>query len=238
MSSIATTRAVPRNPVNPVHVLHDKLATARAADEAAVVFVIAAERSEKQSLVSSIRSQGWQAQMATSIHELLRQPSTVVPSCLIFHVSDDCNLLDAKRVTAERPEIPIILITSFGDVRMAVEAMKAGAIDFFLKPFSREALLNAIRESLERSRIALDHEIEMRGLRNCYASLSRRERQVMTLVVAGFLNKQVGGELGISEITVKAHRRRVMQKMCANSLPQLVRMAAELAPHRNAIHLA
>jgi len=239
MSSIATMRIVPRTPIGPTLVVSDKLASPRASDDIPVVFVVGGERCERKSLESLIRSKGWQPQILASVHELLNQPSTLVPSCLILDVSQDCGILEiGKRLTVQRPEISLILTASFGDVRMAVEAMKAGAIDFFLKPFSDDVLLSAIRESLKRSRSALDREIEVRALRNCYSSLSRRERQVMALVVAGFLNKQAGGELGISEITVKAHRRRVMQKMQASSLPELVRMAADLAPHRNSIHLA
>jgi DNA-binding NarL/FixJ family response regulator len=128
----------------------------------------------------------------------------------------------------ERPETPIIFITGNGDVRTTVQAMKAGAFEFLTKPFRDHVMLGAIREALERSRIALGHEAEMSVLRDCYASLSPRERQVMALVVSGLLNKQVGGELGISEITVKAHRGKVMQKMKAESLPDLVKMAGRL----------
>jgi FixJ family two-component response regulator len=135
-----------------------------------------------------------------------------------------------KRVTVERTDMPIIFITGHGDVPMTVQAMKAGAIEFLTKPFSDDVLLSAVRVALERSRVALSLEAEMRILRDCYASLSHRERQVMALVVSGLLNKQVGGELGISEITVKAHRGKVMQKMKANSLADLVKMAARLRP--------
>jgi FixJ family two-component response regulator len=124
--------------------------------------------------------------------------------------------------------MPIIFITGHGDIPMSVQAMKAGAVEFLTKPFSDEALLSAIRQALERSRVALGHEAEMRALRDCYTSLTNRERQVMALVVSGLLNKQVGGELDISEITVKAHRGQVMRKMKADSLADLVKMAARL----------
>jgi FixJ family two-component response regulator len=239
MSSTAAPNTVLRNPPSSACVLTEKYGTLRASDETPVVFVVGVERPEKESLERLIRSNCGQPQTLGSVDELFTQPPTRVPSCLILCLSHDCSTFEiGKRLTAERPEIPIILITSFGDVRMAVEAMKAGAIDFFLKPFSNDVLLSAIGESLERSRMALNREMRTRELRNCYGSLSRRERQVMALVVSGLLNKQVGGELGISEITVKAHRRRVMEKMQANSLPELVRMDAELGSQRNSIHLA
>jgi FixJ family two-component response regulator len=239
MSSIATTQTVLRNPPSSACVLTEEYGLLRASDETPVVFMVGVERPDKESLELLIRSNGGQPQSLGSVDELFTQPPTRVPSCLILCFSQDRSIFEiGKRLTVERPEIPIILITSFGDVRMAVEAMKAGAMDFFLKPFSNDVLLSAIGESLERSRVALNREMSVRELRNCYGSLSRRERQVMALVVSGLLNKQVGGELGISEITVKAHRRRVMEKMQANSLPELVRMDAELGPQRNSIHLA
>jgi FixJ family two-component response regulator len=239
MSSSANARTVLRNPIAPAHFLNGNLAPLQAYDDMPVVFVVGGEISEQESLGGLVRSQGWHLEILASVQELLRRPSTQVPSCLILNSTQDCSILEVgRRFTLHRPEIPIILITSIGDVRMAVEAMKAGATDFFLKPLGNDLLLRAIRESLERSHLALAHQMKMRDLRNRYASLSRRERQVMELVVSGLLNKQVGGELGISEITVKAHRRQVMQKMHANSLAGLVRMAAELPPHRNQIHLA
>ena len=136
--------------------------------------------------------------------------------------------LELQQQLAERTDMPIIFITGHGDVPMSVQAMKAGAVEFLTKPFKDDVLLNAIRGAIERSRTALRQDSEMRVLRDCYASLTPREREVMALVVSGLLNKQVGGELGISEITVKAHRGQVMRKMKADSLPDLVTMAARL----------
>src|SRR5262249_23143959 len=138
------------------------------------------------------------------------------------------NGLELQQRLGERTDMPIIFITGYGDVPMTVRAMKAGAVEFLTKPFDDGVLLNAIRQALERSRAALQHESELHALRDCYESLTQREREVMALVVAGLLNKQVGGELGISEITVKAHRGQVMRKMKADSLPDLVTMAARL----------
>jgi FixJ family two-component response regulator len=131
-------------------------------------------------------------------------------------------------VAIERTDVPIIFITGYGDVPMTVQAMKAGAVEFLTKPFSDDVLLSAIRNAIERSKTALGHEAEMKALRDRYESLTRREREVMALVASGLLNKQVGGELGISEITVKAHRGQAMQKMKADSLADLVKMAARL----------
>jgi FixJ family two-component response regulator len=141
----------------------------------------------------------------------------------------DLNGLDLqKRVAVDRMDMPIIFITGYGDVPMTVQAMKAGAVEFLTKPFGDDVLLSAIRHAIERSETTLGHEAELRALRNRHASLSRREREVMALVVSGLLNKQVGAELGISEITVKAHRGKVMRKMNAGSFAELVNMAAQL----------
>src|SRR5882672_9273574 len=177
-----------------------------------------------------IRSEGWQPETFASAQEFLAHPRKLAPSCLVLDVSlPGLNGLDLqKRVAVERIEMPIIFITGHGNVPMTVQAMKAGAVEFLTKPFSDDVLLSAIRNAIERSLTALGHEAEMRGLRDRYASLTRREREVMALVASGLLNKQVGGELGISEITVKAHRGQAMQKMKADSLADLVKMAARL----------
>ena len=195
-----------------------------------IVFVVDDDVSVRESLESLIRCEGWQPETFASAQEFLACPRAPVPSCLVLDVSlPGLNGLDLqKRVAIERTDMPIIFITGYGDVPMTVQAMKAGAVEFLTKPFNDEVLLAAIRGALERSRVALRMEAEMRVLRDRYASLSQRERQVMTLVVSGLLNKQVGGELGISEITVKAHRGKVMQKMKADSLADLVKMAARL----------
>jgi FixJ family two-component response regulator len=195
-----------------------------------IVFVVDDDVSVRESLELLIRHAGWQVELFASAHEFLARPPAMVPSCLVLDVSlPGLNGLELqKRVAVERSEMPIIFITGYGDVPMTVQAMKAGAVEFLTKPFSDDVLLNAIGQALDRSRQALDREADMRTLRESYASLSRREREVMALVVSGLLNKQVGGELGISEITVKAHRGRVMRKMNAGSLADLVTMAARL----------
>ena len=195
-----------------------------------IVFVVDDDVSVRESLELLIRCAGWQPETFASAQEFLSHPRVLVPSCLVLDVTlPDLNGLDLqKRIAADRIDMPIIFITGYGDVPMTVQAMKAGAVEFLTKPFSDDVLLNAIRHAIERSHTALGHEAEIRALRDRYASLSRREREVMALVVSGLLNKQVGGELGISEITVKAHRGKVMRKMKADSLADLVTMAARL----------
>ena len=197
---------------------------------APIVFIVDDDISVRESLELLICSQGWQAETFESAKEFLDRPRVLVPSCLILDVSlPGLNGLELqKRVAVERTEMPIIFITGHGDVPMSVEAMKAGALEFLTKPFRNDLLVSAIRNALDRSRTALTDKAEMQTLHDCYASLSPREREVMTLVISGLLNKQVGGELGICENTVKYHRGQAMQKMKADSLPDLVRMAARL----------
>jgi FixJ family two-component response regulator len=195
-----------------------------------IVFVVDDDVSVRESLEALIRCAGWQAETFASAQEFLARPRVLAPSCLVLDVTlPDLNGLDLqKRVAVDRIDMPIIFITGYGDVPMTVQAMKAGAVEFLTKPFGDDVLLSAIRHAIERSHIALRHEAEIRALRDRHASLSRREREVMALVVSGLLNKQVGGELGISEITVKAHRGKMMRKMEAHSLADLVTMAARL----------
>ena len=194
-----------------------------------VVFVVDDDVSVREALEPLIRYAGWQPETFASAQEFLDRPRLTVPSCLVLDVSlPDLNGLDLQKRIVDRTDMPIIFITGHGDVPMTVRAMKAGAVEFLTKPFDDEALLSAIRNAIERSEAALGDEANLRVLRERYASLSPREREVMSLVVSGLLNKQVGGELGISEITVKAHRGRVMHKMGAASLADLLNMAARL----------
>jgi FixJ family two-component response regulator len=197
---------------------------------APVVFVVDDDVSVRESLEALIRCEGWQPEVFASATEFLARPRPHTPSCLVLDVTlPDLNGLELqKRIAGNWVEMPIIFITGHGDVPMTVQAMKAGAVEFLTKPFGDDVLLNAIRQAIERSQIALGNEAQMRVLRDHYASLSPRERDVMGLVVRGHLNKQVGGELGISEITVKAHRGNVMRKMNAGSFADLVNMATKL----------
>jgi FixJ family two-component response regulator len=188
-------------------------------------------------LEALIRCAGWELETFASAQEFLSRPRVLAPSCLVLDVTlPDLNGLDLqKRVAADRMDMPIIFIRGYGDVPMTVQAMKAGAVEFLTKPFGDDVLLSAIRHAIERSHTALRQEAEIRALRDYYASLSRREREVMALVVSGLLNKQVGRELGISEITVKAHRGKVMREMKAGSLAE--RSASTSAVMRSGVSL-
>ena len=219
------------NIMRPVRVAGDlDVRSSSMVDVTPVVYVVDDDVSVRESLELLIQNAGWRPETCESAQEFLSRLHVLVPSCLVLDISlPGLNGLDLqKRVAVDRPDIPIIFITGHGDVPITVQAMKAGAVEFLTKPFDDGALLSAIRDALERSRVALDQESEIRGLRQCYASLSHREQEVMTLVVRGLLNKQVGFELGISEITVKAHRGKLMRKMNARSLAALVNMAARL----------
>jgi FixJ family two-component response regulator len=195
-----------------------------------VVFVVDDDVSVRESLEPLIRFEGWQTEVFATARQFLARPRLVAPSCLVLDVTlPDLDGLELQRlIGVDRPDMPIIFITGHGDVPMTVRAMKAGAFEFLTKPLDTEVLLRAIRLAIKRSQTALTQQAQMHALREHYASLSSREREVIALVVRGHLNKEIGGELGISEITVKAHRGNVMRKMNAKSLAELVTMAGKL----------
>jgi FixJ family two-component response regulator len=199
------------------------------ADVTSVVFVVDDDISIRESLELLVKRQGWGCETFASAQEFLSRPRATVPCCLVLDVTlPGLNGLELQQHLADRREMPIIFITGHGDIPMTVQAMKAGAVEFLTKPLAQDVVSGAIRSAIERSRATLRQAAEMQVLRDAYASLTTREREVMALVVTGLLNKQVGGELGISEITVKAHRSHLMRKMNADSLAELVTMAARL----------
>jgi FixJ family two-component response regulator len=194
-----------------------------------VVFVVDDDVSVRESLELLILSAGWQPETFASAEDFLERSRIDGPSCLVLDVTlPNLNGLDLQKRIVDRTDMPIIFITGYGDVPTTVRAMKAGAVEFLTKPFGADVLQTAIRQAIERSRAALAHEAELRLRRDHHASLTPREREIMALVVSGLLNKEIAAELGISEITVKAHRGQVMRKMKANSLPALVNMVARL----------
>jgi FixJ family two-component response regulator len=195
-----------------------------------IVFVVDDDLSVREALESLIVQAGWRAQVFESAQDFLTFPHPSAPSCLVLDVSlPGLNGLELQSLIAgDRIEMPIIFITGHADVPMSVKAMKAGAVEFLTKPIAEDVLINAIGSAIARSRITLDQQSESQALRSLYAKLTPRERDVMTLVVRGQLNKQVGGELGMAEITVKAHRGQIMRKMKAASFADLVNMGARL----------
>jgi FixJ family two-component response regulator len=201
---------------------------------APIVFIVDDDVSVRESLELLVRSENWKPETFSSAREFLNYQRKLVPSCLVLDLSlPGLNGLELqKQLAVQHINTPIIFISGHGDVPKSVQAMKAGALEFLTKPLDSNALVSAIRKALERSRLTLAQDAEMRELLARYGSLTSREKQVMTLVVSGLLNKQVGGELGISEITVKAHRGQVMQKMKADSLATLVKLAAKLGVPR------
>jgi FixJ family two-component response regulator len=205
-----------------------------------IVFVVDDDVSVRESLELLIKFAGWQPETFASAEEFLARPRVETPNCLVLDVSlPDLNGLELQKLIAmDRVDMPITFITGHGDVPMTVQAMKAGAVEFLTKPIDDDALLSAIKSAVKRSAAALDDQTELQALRQCHQSLTPREREVMRLVVAGMLNKQIGMKLGISEITVKAHRGKMMQKMKAESLADLVKTAVRLglAPARNPWH--
>ena len=205
-----------------------------------IVFVVDDDISVRESLELLITFAGWQPETFASAGEFLKRPRTATPNCLVLDISlPDLNGLELQKLIAsERTDLPIIFITGHGDVPMTVQAMKGGAVEFLTKPFDDEVLLGAIRHAIKRSASVLDEQAEITALRSSYESLTPREQEVLRLVVAGMLNKQIGLKLGISEITVKAHRGKMMQKMKAESLADLVKTAVRLGftPARNPWH--
>ena len=220
------------------------MTSARAAQKSQakpIVFVVDDDISVRESLELLISFAGWQPEMFASAQEFLAHPRSLTPSCLVLDVSlPDLNGLELQKLIAsDRTDMPIIFITGHGDVPMTVQAMKAGAVEFLTKPFDDEVLLTAIRQAITRSTATLNDQAQLQELRDSHASLTPREQEVMRLVVSGMLNKQIALQLGISEITVKAHRGKMMLKMKVDSLADLVKIAVRLGltPAKNPWHM-
>jgi FixJ family two-component response regulator len=206
------------------------MTSAAKSQEQPIVFVVDDDVSVRESLELLIDFAGWKPETFASAEEFLKRPRSLTPSCLVLDVSlPELNGLELQKLIAsDRIDMPIIFITGHGDVPMTVQAMKAGAVEFLTKPFDDEVLLTAIRQAITHSTATLNNEAGLQPLRECYASLTPREQEVMRLVVSGMLNKQIALKLGISEITVKAHRGKVMSKMKADSVANLVKVAMRL----------
>jgi FixJ family two-component response regulator len=199
-------------------------------DAEAIVFVVDDDLSIREAIESLVKLAGLRVETFGTAQEFLRTERPDLPGCVVLDVElPGLSGLDLQReLAAHGIKLPIIFITGYGDIPMSVRAMKAGALEFLTKPFRDQDLLNAIEQALERDRAARQHQKEIAELRERFDALTSREREVMSLVVAGWLNKQIGFELEISEITVKIHRGRVMDKMGAESLAELVRMTERL----------
>ena|ERR1700739_4693272 len=216
--------------MNPTSLFCDDERTLLVPNTSPTVFVVDDDISVREALEFLIRDAGWQVETFTSAEEFVNRPREFVPSCVVLDISmPGLNGLDLqKRLAVNRPDMPIIFLTGNADIPMTVQAMKAGAVEFLTKPFSDGTLLSAVSKAIARSAALIARDAELRALRARYARLSSREKEVMALVVLGKANKEVANELGISEITVKAHRGSMMRKMDAGSLAELVKQAARL----------
>jgi FixJ family two-component response regulator len=219
-----------RDSTGPTSPACDRSESSKTSKGIPTVFIVDPDKAARETLSALNTGQGWRTQTFESAEEFLSSPVELAPGCMILDVwlPGLGGLELQKRAGAKCSHIPTVFLSAKEDIPTTVKAMKAGAIEFLLKPCRQERLLNAIREALERSRLVITREKQKRAIQKCYASLSFRERQVMALVSSGLTNKEVGCKLGISEITVKAHRGQAMRKMRASSLADLVKMAGKL----------
>jgi FixJ family two-component response regulator len=196
------------------------------------VYIVDTDDAARGALSRLVESAGWHTECFSSAEEFLAQPRRLQPGCLLLDVAlPRLDGLGLQQLVADRQEIAVVFLTHRCDVQTAVQAMKAGAVDFLAKPPRMPAVIDAIRSAFDRSQRALGEEASMRALKECYVQLTRREREVMEQVIAGRLNKQIAADLGTSEITVKVHRCNMKRKMKADSLAALVRMATRLGLH-------